>query len=122
MSTEIASPAVERVSNSVPQLVQCTRVAVYSGCMSVFTESPSVRCKSLLPTYSTTLVKGVGKPAARDSRDRLDKNVLAAHALQFAQELRVGVSLLELLYEKFHLLVSAERAQDVADLPHPLSF
>jgi hypothetical protein len=69
-----------------------------------------MRCKSRLPTYSTTLVKGVGKPTARDSRDRLDKNGLAAHALQFAQELRVGVSLLELLYEKFYLLVSAERA------------
>src|SRR5918998_104772 len=82
----------------------------------------SVRCRSMLPTYSTTLVKGVEKPAASDSRDRQDKNVLAAYALQFAQELRVGVSLLELLNEKFHLLVSAERAKNVADLPHPLSF
>jgi hypothetical protein len=70
----------------------------------------SVRCKAMLPTYSTTLVKGVEKLAARDSRDRQDKNVLATYALQFAQELRVGVSLLELLNEKFHLLVSAERA------------
>src|ERR687894_572983 len=82
----------------------------------------SVRCRSMLPTYSTTLVKGVEKPAASDSRDRQDKNALAAYALQLPQELRVGVSLLELLNENSPFLVSAERAQDVAALPHPLSF
>ncbi len=121
MSTEIASPAVERVSNSVPQLVQCTRVVVYSGCIPVFTKTPPCAVKFALSTYSTTLVKGVEKEVARGSCDLLEKNVLAADALQLAQELCVGARLFELLYKKLYLLVAVECAQDAANLPHPLS-
>src|SRR5215210_8172476 len=100
MSTEIVSPAVERVSNSVPQLVQCTCVVVYAGCMSVFTKSPPCVLQICATNLFYNPRKGRGKGGRkRLSCDRPEKNVLAADALQLAQELRVGAGLLELLYE-----------------------
>src|SRR5215217_1904246 len=70
MSTVMDSPAVERVSNSVSQLVHRTSVFVYSGCIPVFMRN--LRLCRLLVYY------------------------LSPDSLQLAQELGVGAGLLEL--------------------------
>src|SRR5215218_5823342 len=94
------SPAVERVSNSVSQLVHRTSVLVYSGCIPVFMRNLRLcRLKSITP------VKGWS---------------LSSDPLQLAQELGVGAGLLELGDQEFQFRGGLEGVQDAPDLPDPL--
>src|SRR5215216_7502183 len=94
MSTVMDSPAVERVSNSVSQLVHRTSVFVYSGCIPVFMRN--LRLCRLLVYY------------------------LSPDSLQLAQELGVGAGLLELGDQELQLRRGLEGVQNAAHLPDPL--
>src|SRR5215203_4437977 len=112
----MVSPAVERVSNSLPHM-QRTSVFVYSGCIPVFILY--LRLSNRLPIVYY-LCKGDEGRARRFVYAPVRICSQTADALELAQELGVRAGLLELLDQELYLLRAVQGVEDAPDLPDSL--